>query len=316
MAVWAYRNRRVAGRFTDTLAASSAFHLPLVTATRSYGVLAIRPEEDRPLALNERDLLESFAQQIAMVLEKEALRTSAEVARVSSKSDELQRALFNSVSHELQTPLTVMQSAVEELGRRPEPQLERLTEAMSEAMERLKRLVKNLLDSARLESGRLKLKREWGEVRDLVDQAIELVGLPLQGARLKVEVPADLPLVHLDFGLAAQALANVLHNAVVHSPVPARIEIEAERALEMILLRVTDSGPGIPPEMTETIFDRFVRAPQARPGGSGLGLAIAKGFLEAHGGSIEAHQAAAPGGAVFLIRLPLEMAPESARMKP
>ena len=117
VAVWSYRNRRTAGRFTDTLASSQAFHLPLLTSARAYGVMAVKPAPERRLTLDERDLLESFAQQIAMVLEKESLRAEAETGRVAAQSEELYRSLFNSVSHELQTPLAVLQSGLEELTR-------------------------------------------------------------------------------------------------------------------------------------------------------------------------------------------------------
>jgi two-component system sensor histidine kinase KdpD len=315
VAVWAYRNRRAAGRFTDTLASSQAFHIPLLTAARAYGVLAVRPTRDRQLGLEERDLLESFAQQIAMVVEKESLRSEAETGRVLAQSEELHRALFNSVSHELQTPLAVLQTGLEELNRTPEPRLAPVLETMADAMERLKRLVKNLLDSARLETGRLQPKREWGEVRDLVEQAIELVDASLQTADLVVQIPHDLPLIHIDFGLVAQALANVLHNAVVHTAPPAKIRLETECTETSLLLRVIDNGPGIPAELLGSIFDRFVRARDAKPGGSGLGLAIAKGFIEIQGGTIEAQQAPG-GGAVFLIRLPLEKRPNLVTLDP
>ncbi len=315
VAVWAYRNRRSAGRFTDTLASSTAFHIPLLTATRAYGVLAVKPAEDRQLRLDERDLVESFAQQIAMVLEKESLRAGAETGRILAQSEELYRSLFNSVSHELQTPLAVMQAALDELHRAGETRLAPVVEAMNEAMDRLKRLVKNLLDSARLETGRLEPKREWGEVRDLVDQAIEMVGAPLRAARVVLDVPENLPLLRVDFGLMSQALANVLHNSIVHVPPPVEIRLEAESTATSLVLRISDNGPGIRPELLDTIFDRFVRGPEARPGGSGLGLSIAKGFIEIHGGTIEALRAEG-GGALFIIRLPLEKPSDWATLEP
>ena len=308
VAVWAYRNRRTAGRFTDTLASSQCFHIPLLTASRAYGVLVINPILPA-LNLDERDLLESFGQQIAIVLEKESLRSEAEAARVLGKSDELHRALFNSVSHELQTPLAVLQGGLDELqgstGRTG-----KIIETMNDSMERLKRLVKNLLDSARLETGRLELRREWGEVRDVIDQAVELTGDSLRDAKLEIELTEALPLVRIDFGLLAQGLANILHNAVAHSSEPVRIIVNAEATGSTLTVRVEDNGPGIPTELLHGIFDRFVRSPSAKPGGTGLGLPIAKGFIEAHGGTIEAHNLPKRGSA-FVIRLPLEKAPAS-----
>jgi len=310
VAVWAYRNRRVAGRFTDTLASSEYFHVPLLTATKAYGVMVIKPPPERSLSLDERDLLESFAQQIALVLEKDALQSEAESARILSKSDELHRALFNSVSHELQTPLAVLQSGLDELKRVSHSQNDRVTDAMDDAMERLKRLVKNLLDSARLETGRLELRREWGDVRGLIDQAIELVGNSLQSAELQVQLPTSLPLLNVDFALMAQALANILHNAIVHGTPPIKISLIAEVSSEFLVIQVRDNGPGIPADLMQNIFDRFVRAPGAKPGGSGLGLSISKGFIQAHNGTLEAHNL--PDlGCLFTLRLPLEKAPAS-----
>ena len=313
VAVWAYRNRRTAGRFTDTLASAQAFQLPMQTTTRAYGVLAVLPAVDRLLDLNERDLLESFAQQIALVLEKETLRAEAETGRMLAQSEELQRALFNSVSHELQTPLAVIQSGLEELNRLADQRVTPLTDVMGQSVERLKRLVKNLLDSARLETGRLEPKREWGEIHDLLEQAIELVHIPHLTDRVLVQLPVDLPLIHVDFGLLAQALANVLHNAIAYSPASVPLRVQAESTSSAVLLRVIDHGPGIPPELRETLFDRFVRAPNSKPGGSGLGLAIARGFIEIHGGTIEVEETPG-GGATFVIRLPLEKPSKSARL--
>ena len=313
VAVWSYRNRRAAGRFTDTLASSRAFYLPLLTAARAYGVLAVQPTPDRRLTLDERDLLESFAQQVALVLEKESLRAEAETGRLAAQSEDLYRSLFNSVSHELQTPLAVLQTGLEELTRTADTRLHSIAEAMGDAMERLKRLVKNLLDSARLETGHLEPRREWGEVRDLIDQAIDLVNSTQLESQLVVHLPDGLPLLHVDFGLLSQAIANVLHNAVVHTSPKVTIRLEAEASPASLLLRISDNGPGIPSDMLETIFDRFARGRDAKPGGSGLGLAIARGFIQIHGATIEASTPPG-GGATFLIRLPLEKPPESLRL--
>ena len=310
VAVWAYRNRRSAGRFTDTLASSQAIYLPLLASTRAFGVMAVKLVPERRLNLDERDLLESFAQQIAMVLEKESLRAQAETGRVVAQSEGLYRSLFNSVSHELQTPLSVLQSGLDELNRTPNAKLAPTLETMGDGMERLKRLVKNLLDSARLETGRLEPKREWGEVQDLIDQAVDLVHVPQFESHLAVHLPDELPLVHVDFGLVSQAIANVLHNAFIHSPKSVKIRLEAEALPESLLLRISDNGPGISADMLDTLFDRFARGRDAKPGGSGLGLAIARGFIQIHGGTIEA-SGNPGGGATFLIRLPLEKPPAS-----
>jgi two-component system sensor histidine kinase KdpD len=315
VATWVYRNRRNAGRFTDTLPSARAFHMPLVTSEQVLGVMAVQPKEDEPLTLDQRDLVESFARQIAIVLEKEKLRRDGEAASILSKSDQLHRALFNSISHELRTTLSEIQAAADQLTLETAavPRKQLIGE-INEALDRLKRLVKNLLDSARLESGRLEPKREWGEVRDLVESAVELAKPALSEERLQVQLPKDLPLFRADFGLLAQALANILHNAAVHTPLSARIALTVEPTAETLIICVTDTGTGISPNLLPHLFDKFQRVDDARPGGTGLGLSIARGFIEANGGTLEAFNAT-EGGAVFVLRLPLEKQPEAAELK-
>lgn len=315
VATWAYRNRRNAGRFTDTLPSALAFHIPLLTSEQVMGVMAVQPAADEILTLDQRDLLESFARQIAIVLEKEKLRHDAEAARVLGKADQLHRTLFNSISHELRTPLSVIQAATDQLANETlSPGQRHLANEINEALDRLKRLVKNLLDSARLESGQFEPKREWGDVRDLVDNAIELIKPALSEEQLQLQFPKELPLIRADFGLLAQALANLLHNAVVHTPPRTRITLGAEATAETLIIRVADKGPGISPDILPNLFEKFQRASDARPGGTGLGLSIARGFVEAHGGTLEAYNQP-EGGAVFVMRLPLEKQPEEAELR-
>ena len=315
VATWSYRNRRNAGRFTDTLPSAQAFHIPLATSEQVMGVMAVQPKADESLTLDQRDLLESFARQIALVLEKEKLRHDAEAARVLAKSDQLHRTLFNSISHELRTPLSVIQAATDQLTNGTlSPEQQHLAKEINEALDRLKRLVKNLLYGARLESGQLELKREWGDVRDLVEHAIELTKPTSLQEQLLLQLPKELPLVRADFGLLAQALANLLHNATVHTPPQTPITLGIEATAETLIIRVADKGLGISPDILPNLFEKFQRASDASPGGTGLGLSIARGFVEAHGGTLEAYNQP-EGGAVFIMRLPLEKQPEAAELK-
>jgi two-component system sensor histidine kinase KdpD len=218
----------------------------------------------------------------------------------------LQRTLLNSISHELRTPLAAIQVANDELAlSKTDEKQGALILEINQSLHRLKRLVKNLLDSARLESAQLAPKREWGEVRDLVEEAIELAGTDLKQDQLSIILPDNLPLIHVDFGLLAQALANLLHNASVHTPLGTPITISAYHTDESLVLLVADEGPGIPDELLPHLFEKFYRASDARPGGTGLGLSIARGFVEAHAGTLEAYNQHAGSGAAFVIRLPL-----------
>jgi len=316
VATWAYRNRHHAGRFTDTLPSAQAFHLPLVTTDQVVGVMAVRAPKNETLTFDQRDLLESFARQLAVVLEKEKLRNESASAQVLAQSDQLHRTLLNSISHELRTPLAVIQAATEEMtaGATTEKQKALILE-MHEALDRLKRLVKNLLDSARLESAQFAPKREWGEVRDLVQEAISLAKPALQEERLRCHLPDQLPLLRADFGLLSQAVANLLHNAAVHTPEGTPIHLTVETAGPTLILRVADEGPGLPPALLPHLFEKFRRASDARPGGTGLGLSIARGFVEAHGGTLEAYNQPTGHGAIFVLRLPLEKPQDSAALK-
>lgn len=314
VATWAYQNRHNAGRFTDTLPSAEAFHIPLLTAEHVLGVMAVRTSNSSELLhLDLRDMLESFARQIAIGLEKEQLRHQAEAGRVLEKSDQLHKTLFNSVSHELRTPLSIIQAGLERLASEADrhgvtSNEKPLLVEMDRALDRLNRLVKNLLDSARLESGQLEPKREWGEVMDLIDSAVELVRPALGDNQLKMELPAKLPFIRADFGLLSQALGNLIHNAIVHTPDRTKIVLRVEQHDSSLSILVIDSGPGFPPELLPRLFTKFHRASDNHPGGVGLGLSIAKGFVEAHGGKLHA-QNSADGGAILTIELPLETQP-------
>ena len=316
VATWSYRNKQQAGRFTETLPSATAFHLPLMTKDAVLGILAVQPVAGKTLSFDQRELLETFAQQISLVLEKEKLRSHSAQAQLLAKSDQLHRTLLNSISHELKTPLSVIQSALEGISPgEVSSRSQALLEESHAALDRLKRLVRNLLDGARLESDQFAPKKEWGEVRDLVQQAITLAKPALNEKRLQLEIPGQLPLLHADFGLLEEALGNLLHNAAVHTPENTAITLKVEPSTDAIIIRVMDQGKGIPADLLPHLFKKFHRASDARPGGTGLGLSIARGFVEAHGGTLEAYNASDQKGAVFVIRLPLEKQPEAATLK-
>jgi len=245
--------------------------------------------------------LESFATQIALALDRERLRTTEETARLSRESEKLHRTLLDGVSHELKTPLTVIASAVENLPDGP------LVAEIRTAAQRLQRLVDNLLDMTRLDSGMLRLRRDWCDPTDLINAAREATADAWRGRDMRTELPAGLPLVRADAGLIQQALANLIHNACVHTPSTATIMLSAgaDEAAHEIWMAVADSGPGLRADQQGRLFDKFFRGDPSRAGGLGLGLSIARGFAEAHGGRVEASNQPT-GGARFAIFLPIE----------
>ncbi|MGO9586229.1 MAG: ATP-binding protein [Limisphaerales bacterium] len=305
VADWAFRQRKAAGRFTDNLPGAEALHLPLATERKVFGILAVG-FPDKRLTLAQRDLLETFARQAALVLDRVELRTAAEQARLLAESEKFSRTLLNSISHELRTPLAASTSAASALaaaGAAPPEQQRALIGEIQEANARLNRVVGNLLDVARLESGQVRPRLDWHDARDLVQTTLRELQRELAAHPVKLDLSTAPLLVRLDFSLAQHALANLLLNAANHTPAGTPIEVSAQLANDQLALSVADRGPGIPPEWLPRIFDKFFRAPTAPTGGSGLGLTIVKGFVEAHGGTITATNR--PGGGVmFTLNFP------------
>ena len=305
VADWAFRQRKAAGRFTDNLPGAEALHLPLATERKVFGILTVS-FPDKRLTLQQRDLLETFARQAALVLDRVELRTAAEQARLLAESEKFSRTLLNSISHELRTPLAASTSAASALAAAetaPPEQRRALIGEIQEANARLNRVVGNLLDVARLESGQVRPRLDWHDARDLVQTTLRELQRELAAHPVKLDLPSAPLLVRLDFSLAQHALANLLLNAANHTPANTPIEVSAQLANDQLVLCVADRGPGIPPEWLPRIFDKFFRAPTAPTGGSGLGLTIVKGFVEAHSGTITAVNRPG-GGALFTLIFP------------
>jgi two-component system sensor histidine kinase KdpD len=304
VAEWAFHHRQAAGRFTDNLPGADALHLPLVTERAALGVLLVGLP-DRSLSLARRDLLEAYARQAALVLDRVALRAAAEQGKLAAESERLSNALLNSISHELRTPLAAITSATAtlvEMKEGPDSLRRTMIAEIQEAAARLNRLVGNLLDVTRLESGHVQPRLEWCDVKDLVQTTVRLLEKELSTHPVKVELAENLPLARLDFTLMQQALSNLLLNAAVHTPPGSEIRLQVQKAGNDLVWSVTDNGPGLPPDLLPRVFEKFIRAPRAPAGGSGLGLAIVKGFVEAQGGGITAENRDG-GGAIFTIRL-------------
>ena len=314
VADWAFRRQQPAGRGTDTLPSAEGLHLPLLVTDRIGGVLSLRFRDPAELDSAQRDLLDAFVRQIALVLDRQRLRATVQEAKLLAESERLSKALLNSISHELRTPIAAIASAssgLAELADQDKPELRRaLTGEIRTAATRLNRLVGNLLDMTRLESGHMKLRLEWCDLADLVGVALRQLERELARHPVTNNLPRDLPLVKIDFVLMEQVLVNLLLNAALHTPPGTRVQISAEAGPQEIALTVADNGPGLPPESLPHLFDKFYRAPGAAAGGSGLGLSIVKGFVDAHGGQVSA-QNRPGGGAEFTVRLPLKEAPPS-----
>jgi two-component system sensor histidine kinase KdpD len=307
VAAWSYWNEKKAGKDTDTLPFAQATYFSMSGPRYPLGVIGVRTQQDEKLSIDQETLLENFIAQIASAIERELLNEVTKKSVVLAESERLYKTLFNSVSHELRTPVAAIMGASENLLReasgRPQSNQLDYAKVIHVAAERLNRLVANLLDMSRLESGMIRPKLDWCDVRDVVNSSLKELQQELSRHTLTVEIQEDTPLVKLDFGLIEQAVTNLLHNATLYTPAGTSISVKAWVENEECTLAVADTGPGLPSTESQRIFEKFYRAPDAKTGGAGLGLPIAKGFVEAHGGSITARNRTG-GGAEFIIRIP------------
>ena len=284
--------------------------MPIRTSRSSIGVIGVLAKDETELPSPARNLLEAVGNQAAVSIERVALAADIDQARLGAERERLRSAMLTSVSHDLRTPLASIQGALSSLktyrDRYDEATREELlSTALSEA-ERLDRFVGNLLDMTRLDAGVIVPKRETIDVGDLVSTTLRRATPLLKGHVVASTVPADLPVLSLDFVLAEQALFNILDNAAKYSPAGGRIEVEARRAITRVEIVVRDEGPGISPAALGRLFDKFYRADDGdrRRAGTGLGLAIAKGFIEVQGGTIAARNRSDRSGAEFVVSYP------------
>jgi len=316
VATWVYDNGKPAGRFTDTLPLAEAKYLPLLTPRGAVGVMGIRTQGAERLAFDQEVMLETFANQIALVIERELLDEAAEQSAMLQESERLYTTLLNSISHELRTPIAAITGATSSLldptTNGNEEARVALTHNIQDSAERLNRLVENLLDMSRLDSGRLKLKREWCDVGDVIGVAVKRMEKQLEGYPLTMDISPELPLVSMDFVLMEQVIVNLLDNIVSYTPPGTRVNIGAKTDDGYLKITITDSGLGIPPADVERVFEKFYRVPGTLSGGTGLGLSICRGLVEAHGGALTAENAA-DGGLRVIIRLPVGDPPPPVR---
>jgi K+-sensing histidine kinase KdpD len=243
------------------------------------------------------------------------MRQQSELARQAWERVEtefLRNTLLSGVSHDLRTPLAAITGAAGALtqsgdGLDPATRGEMLHMIASEA-DRMERLITNLLDMTRLESGGLVLKKEWQHLQEVVGSALHHLNGRLREREIKIDLPPDLPLIQFDAVAIEQVLANLIDNAVEYTPANTAIEISARRGEESVTVEIADHGPGLPQGTETRVFDKFFRADENRRG-IGLGLAIARGIVEAHGGSITAANRRG-GGATFRFTLPLVGQPD------
>ena len=282
--------------------------LPLKNANQTFGVMIFKSTKALALTSDQKNLLESVVRQISVSLEKYLMESSVREADKLRQSESLHQTLLNSISHEMRTPLTVLMASATAMT---DPQLiadsklvQTLGEEVLRASDRLNRVIENLLDMSRLNSGFLELKLEWHDVRDLVGVALQKLKIQIKTHEMKVHLQDEIPMIKIDFRLMEHALSNLILNASLYSPPSTEITIKAKVDHDSLQLIVMDEGKGIPEDSIKRIFDKFYRVPGSPTGGTGLGLSIVKSIIEAHQGKISVENNEVQG-AKFILTIPI-----------
>jgi len=312
-AQWAAEHAQPAGRGTNTLPTAAGIYVPLTGPRGVNGVMGILggTENDGVFGPERRHMIDAFAAQAALAVERAKLADEAREAWEQVEAEFLRNTLLSGVSHELRTPLAGITGAATTLAERAEQlddaQRREMLDTLVGEAGRMERLINNLLDMTRMEAGGLRLRKEWTPIDEVIGAALHHLDRRLQGRSVTTHIAPGLPLVYLDETAIEQVVANLLDNAVEYTPPGTPIEVRATGDARQISVEIADHGPGLPPNTEKRVFEKFFRA---RPGdgspnrGVGLGLAISRGIVEAHGGTIRAANRPG-GGAAFIFTLPV-----------
>jgi two-component system sensor histidine kinase KdpD len=320
-AAWCWEHAQPTGRGTDTLPGSRRLFLPLRTGQGKVGVIGVsRPDAGFLLNPAERRLLDALADLAAIAIERIRLAKDVDQARMLSETEKLRSALLTSISHDLRTPLALIIGSLSSLKSYGElydtPTREDMLNTAIDEAERLNRYVANLLDMTQLDAGALKPKREPCDLHDLAAAALRRCAKQLAKHKVKLSIPANLPMLLLDDVLMEQVLSNLLDNAAKYTPAGSTVEIVAAQYKFSLLVSVRDEGPGIPEDDLQRVFDKFFRAREGGDhgrSGTGLGLAVCRGFVEAMGGRIYVRNRNDRSGAEFVIEFSPEVIAERPR---
>ncbi len=306
VAEWVFSHSRKAGKYTDTLPSGRLTFFPLTGTSIKPGVIVV--SMDAPVHGEKEQFWDTFLTQISNSIERRFLDDLARRARFLDESDKLYKTLFNSISHELRIPVATIMGASDSLLSSEHTNEIRyeLSGEIYKASKRLNRLIENLLNMSRLESGRITPRFDWYDIHDLINTVCDILSEELKPFNLHIVIPDEMPLVKIDFGLMEEVLYNIIHNASQYAPPATNIRVKAFYDNGMLNLQVMDRGPGFPEKEISLIFNKFYRVEGSKPGGTGLGLSIAKGFVEAHKGTITVENRK-NGGAKFSIFIPTEI---------
>lgn len=309
VAQWVADHGGHAGLGSDTLPAAPALYVPLGDERRVGGVLAVLPTNRRRVLLPEQShLLDTFAGQIGLALERARLAEVAEASSLAVERESLRNTLLASISHDLRTPLAVMAGAASTLAERgtslADDSRGELARSIEVKAREMSDLISNVLDLMRFQSGQVQLRWDWQALEDLVGAGLERLHERLREHPVEVSLSPELPPVYVDAGLVVQLFGNLLDNIAKHAPPGTRSWISATQDGDAVRVVVEDDGPGFPPGDPAKLFEKFQRGnEEGTVVGAGLGLAICRAIVQAHGGDIEARRRDG-GGAQFEFTLP------------
>jgi two-component system, OmpR family, sensor histidine kinase KdpD len=314
LAQWVFDHDKPAGLGTDTLSGAAGLHLPLAGGNRVFGVLALLPRNARRVTLPEQyRLLETFAAQIGLALERADFAAHAQAAEVRAETEAIRNSLLASISHDLRTPLATIAGGAATLAGNLDAlsgaDRRALANSVSEEALRMSERITTLLDLVRLETGAIQPRFAQYELADLVGSVLNRLEARLRGHRVRIELPESLPLLQVDGRLIEQVLENLLDNASRYTPAGTGIRISAQALRQQVEVSVEDDGPGLPGSDPEILFEKFQRgSPESSDGGIGLGLAICRTIVRLHNGRIWAENRA-PHGAAFRFSVPQSTEP-------
>lgn len=312
VAQWVFDLGQIAGLGTDTLPFSDAIYIPLLSSQKPIGVLRVRPIQLEQLFTPEQThLLEACANQIALAIEVDRLHEQNKESELQSETDRARGALLTSVSHDLRTPLTAAMGSAHtlmEMGNELDIRTQKkLAADIFFELEELNRLINNLLQISYLEAKSIKLQKETVSLNEIIHSVIEHAGKKIEKNRIVIQIANDLPNIPMDKTMIQDVITHLLDNAVKFTPKGSPIEISVNMLENNIILSIKDQGPGLATDEMDKLFDKFYRGRMfTRERGTGLGLAICRSIIEAHGGTISAHNREEKMGACFQFSLPIK----------
>ena len=308
IAKWCLEHNSIAGKFTNNLPDAHGQYFPIVTKRKNIGVICLLLQNK--LSVEDESLINNIITQLAGVYEKEETADQIKQMLIETESKKLYDTLFDSISHEFRTPIAVISgsatSLLEDNISNNHDLVKNFANEIYIASKRLNLLVENLLDITRLESGKLKLIKQLYNLHDIIIEVISQLKENRKKHILNLQLSAENPNVRVDYGFISQAIFNILHNSFSYTSDGSVITISSVRKGDKIQISISDNGYGLKDEELKRLFRKFYRPPGTKAGGTGLGLSIAKGFVEAHSGTIQLLESA-EGGAEFRIRIPVEV---------